>query len=536
MTDPRGRVIRRGVRGEVGDDEILRHCDATTIEVRLAEGHPAFATQCVAAALVDLLCRVFPRIAVSCDPQAVRHDSLPGTSNRLAEHLNTVRSHGVAPLAAQAASLVIQVGPGADPADLYVDGDGWQAYLGREPSRLPVTDRDERVPFGPLTAACRATAHAFVAVMHPFVAASSPPQSVYWSALDYRWGIDPLQVEHVVGTSTLDAVLAGAGSVGGAAAYAWRRTRAIDGHVHAVDPQNFEDHNFDRALLVTRAVAEAGGDKPDLIANTLADHSSLTCTPHTMDMRGFVAGRPRAQPLPLVLCPVDSPEQRREVQDCLPLEVINASVSPERAVVSGHRTGDGPCVMCLYAAGMLHRESVRYRVISRITGWPELRVIEYVAGAKPLSPFDLRDFERVQRLPTHALDDYQGRTLDELYDERLLYGGVQIKTSTGGELVVAAPWVTALAGFLLAAESFKAGHPALQTRRLGPRRSPAGNHYQESPYASPELLTVLTRERFPGSYEDPHGRMVTEFCLCASPRRRRLTMERYGLTADDYPL
>lgn len=522
MTDTRLRVIRRGATGAVEDQALIKRLDDTTIRVRVAE--PDWSVQLVAETIVDLLGRLFPRIEVIVDTAAQSDPRLPPGPPLVAERLERARRHGRKPQDPQQPTVTVQVGPGAEPADLCVDGHGWQAYLGRQPSQVPHGPTDE-VPHGPLTAAARGAAHTFQLAMRGLIPTIELPQSAYWSALDYSEAEDPLEVPRLASGSRLLAVQAGAGSIGGAAVYSFARTPGLEGRLNVVDPQSLEARNFDRALLATAEVSAREEPKADVAVAALAHLSGLDAHAHVTDLAGFMASRPREQVLPLTLCAVDSREARRAIQDCLPLDLINAACNQSDSIVSGHRTGSGPCVACLFMAAWMDVEQVRYRLIARATGVPETTVLTWMTQQVPLDRLVLRKIAVRRGLAKEAFDQYAGSTVEVLWRQELVYGGVKVTTASGAVVVVAAPWVTALAGFLMAGEAHKAGDAALADYRLGPYAGAPGIHYSESAYASPRLFQITNPPRW-----------TDEACLCNSPRRRELIVARYGLTEDDYPI
>lgn len=137
----------------------------------------------------------------------------------------------------------------------------------------------------------------------------------------------------------------------------------------------------------------------------------------------------------------------------------------------------------------------------------------------------LRAIERHRELDPGALNRYEGATLDRLWREELLYGEARIESGSGLVAAVAAPWVTSLAGFLLAAETLKHGVPGgLDRYQLGPNPSSPAIKWEENLYISPEH-GLLSRP----------SRWASNECLCRSPRRRRLLMARYGLDDSAYP-
>lgn len=413
------------------------------------------------------------------------------------------------------------IGIGAvEGAEIWADGSAWQSYLGTAPSHIDGDDAN-RVPIGPLAAACRVAAHAFTRLMGGAVAQLPTPASMYSSALSYRFDTTPLDEPDLVFEPWLEAALVGAGSVGGAAVYAFARTPGMRGNLDVIDPQALEAGNLDRALLATAERSAAEEAKVTVAEQALAHMPDLQVAPCQATVGMWLAERPREAPLPLLLCAVDSASARRAVQDCLPLHLLNAACHPAEVTVSRHITGTGPCVCCLHMGEALDADRIKARLMAAATGFNFRMVVALLVGRTPLTAVHMRGIESHRGMAPGALADFAGHTLEELWNTQLLYGATAAQSS-GGVVAVAAPWVTALAGVLLASEALKEGAGASgQAYRLGPGHDAVATKYAENPYASPEFGQLSSPERWP-----------TSECLCRSSRRARLISERYALVPD----
>jgi hypothetical protein len=121
-------------------------------------------------------------------------------------------------------------------------------------------------------------------------------------------------------------------------------------------------------------------------------------------------------------------------------------------------------------------------------------------------------------VPVGAFDDYLNKTLETLYREKFLYGEALVETDGGGRAAVAAPFITALAGFLLAGEALKAGAgEPYAPFRLGPTGEIA-TMYREDPWGTPTNALFLNPPRWP-----------TGECLCRSRLRLGILRARYRL-------
>lgn len=508
MTTADRRV--RLLTGVAGDKAaLLAHLDAVTIRVTLPEV-PSWHDQVLAITLVDLLGRLFPRLELPAAGSPAHTDLPPGPPT-VGERLIQAALHGgLAQLTPARPDLTISVG-GAGQADLHVDATGWQTYTGTVPSAF--TGTRSACPVGPVAAACRAAAAAFGLLLHPM--ASVPPYvHGYASLLTYGAGPDPVREPEPPPPNAIDLLLVGAGSVGGAAIYTFAWVAGLDGTLVVVDREVLTPVNADRALLVTQAIADSGARKVDVARDALA-HLPVAVLGHYGDAASWRASQPRRAPMPVVLSAVDSRESRREIQDCLPLRLLNAACGPREVTVSAHTTGDGPCVCCLHMRDVLDADSTRKKMIARETGLNEGMVTGLVVADAELVPAHLRQIEKHRGEPVGSLDRYLGRTLLALWNDHLLYGGARAAADNGATAVVATAFTTALAGTMLAAEALKHGDDGLTRYRLG---SATTTQYVEDPYAGPAHGQLRRPARWPDSA-----------CLCRSARRARIASEMYGV-------
>ena len=506
MIDPRVRFLNGRDDAELAD--IVALLDAPTI--RITGAAVEWRHQVLLFGLVDLVGRIFPRLDVAIGDRPVASGLPPGGST-VGERLVEIRRRSpLRPQPPRPPTIIVHIGPGGSGADLCLDASEWQSYVGRHPSRLRPPRRDSAV--GAMTAVCRAGARLFATLLAPVLDVPTSSDDTYVSALTYRSAADPIDDPDPSVPGALDALLVGGGSVGGAAAYTLAHEPNVAGLLAVCDPQLLDDTNPYRSILATAAAAASHEAKVDEIKRALAHHRSLTVDPHRLTITEWEANHPSPRPLPLVLVAVDSREGRERIQDALPLEVVNAAVGPDLIAISAHRTGAGPCMCCLHMTEVLDAAAIKNRLIAVGTGLDQALVNDLRVRRTPLGEEHLRHIERHRQLAPGALAHRTGETLDAFYSAEILYGETRATTATGTAVAVATPFVTALAGALLAGEILKraAGSPDV----LGP--GGAGVQYRENPFA-PEH-----------GYLDGHIQRAA-ICLCRSVRRLRVTAELYGL-------
>lgn len=506
---PADRRVRFLSGSDAGKQELLDRLDNGTIALLLPD-LPSWHDQVLAITLVDLLGRLFPRLAVP-STTAQADPSLPPGPAALTDRLAAARAHGgLALVPPGAPDLTIAVGAADGPADVFVAATGWQTYLGPLPGRLPRPA--DRCSVGPAAAACRAAAVAFTRILGDL--AQRPEQTAgYADILTYTHGPDPLPEGDRPVPTVVEAALVGAGSVGGAAVHTLKYLPTLEGRLTVIDPQALDPDNPDRALLATAAAAAERTAKVDVVRGALAHHG-IAVDPARKDVTRWHAEQLPRTALPLVLIAVDGIRARRAIQDCLPHHLINAACSADEVQVSGHVTGDGPCACCLHMPEVTDRQLVRKKMIAAATGLIEEMVSQMVTLGIPLEQQHLQHIERTQALPPGSLAQYLGRPLLDVWNERLVYGGTLVRAGGAMRGIVANAFVTALAGVLLAAEALKHDNAIEGQKLLGPA---SDTQYRESPYAGP----------LHGALDNP-PRWPTAECLCRSTRRARIATQIYG--------
>jgi len=165
---------------------------------------------------------------------------------------------------------------------------------------------------------------------------------------------------------------------------------------------------------------------------------------------------------------------------------------------------------------VLDEQRVTLKLAAGATGMPVGEVLALWVGATPLVEDHLRRIESHRGSASGALLQYLGRTLEELYRSELMYGEMAITTEDGTMLAIPWPFVTALAGFLLASEALKFGAgPDFVPYRLGVTGG-LPTKYRESMESGPRTGLLTSVQRHEGHE-----------CLCRSTRRLRLLRERY---------
>lgn len=515
--DGRLRFVR-GLRQDgstLTEEALLRRLDQTPIAVVLGrDAAGRLTTQVTALTAVNLLARLFRRLTIVA-PDSVGVDArlpfiegplgpaLAGFAGRV--HADVRAAAGPAPADALSLHVGDTAGP-AGPRDVYCCGAGWLARVADRP--VPVTATADENPVGPLIAAAMGAAEVFKHVFGDVLTRVMHAEDLAFSALTYQVG-DKDPGPPMARLRLPETVLVGGGSIGSAFLWGLAHVGRAEGALTVVDPDALELHNPDRAILVLDDAAARGLEKaPWAVEAVRARLPGVAMRPFVGTIRAYVDTLDPDYTLPLAISAVDSIESRRDIQDALPVAILNASTGPTNVEVSRHGAlREGPCLYCLYLPDVLVRSRVQLAMARTGFGQKDVAGL-LVPDGRRLTPDNVRGIERHNGLAPGSLHAYHGRSLAELLDDHLWYGQAPVQLEDGQALVTTA-FVSALAGFLLMAELLKAADPALAPHRLA-------RIYQQ------DLLGV------PNGFVYAGDRDATGYCVCYSPLRRRLWREKYG--------
>jgi hypothetical protein len=342
-----------------------------------------------------------------------------------------------APLA-PSRKIVIDTGTGRDGADIYLASDTWTVGL----SRHPLGHMQGRGPA--LTAAAAlAASEVFREALPEFPGVRLDDRPFFWNLLNYHTAPAP----ESLAVGEVDAVCFGAGSVGSSILYALILGYA-SGSLIFVDPDRLSPRNRFRYPLWLSSETEP---KARWIGR-IAFGTQIRVEAYGTSAADFIYRHKK--PIAVAIAAVDNLPARRDITDALAHTTLNAGVDGMKFHVSRHHFDDGySCAYCQYVnAGEAVDEVGMY---VELTGLVEARV-QKLLGGEQLDAVDLECIVRNGRLPREkaTLDLVGGRLQDAL---RLRLYEQALVPVTSGALAIAAPFVSALVGSVLAAELQKLG-------------------------------------------------------------------------------
>ena len=393
-------------------------------------------------AIVDLLVRLLARLYPSIVFRDERDGSVADEASALARRINPrIDLSGQSTVEVVIGSAQV---PPRTSRTVFAGSDGWNACLS---TRHPQGCRDSNNPFGAGLAACLAAAELFRYVFVSGAALDRDTEFTVPNAIELSG--DAANIKGDVGS----IVLAGAGAIGNAAAWALART-GVKGSIEIVDHESVDLGNLQRYVLAERD--DENQPKASFVAGQFG--GTLNAGAHECKIAEFLQKkRHKADNLLLAL---DSAKDRRAAQASLPRRIANAWTQPGDLGVSLHDFLEGACVSCLYLPN--GKQSNEDEIIAESFGVPDrlmdVRVLLHRNEGVPRVL--LEAIAAARDIPLEKLAPFEGRSLRKLYTEGFC-GGAVIPLGEIGEpandVHVPLAHQSALAGVLLAAAGVRMG-------------------------------------------------------------------------------
>jgi hypothetical protein len=384
---------------------------------------------------------------------------------------------------------------------LFVGASGWDALISRTSAQS--IGRSEN-PLGAGAAACFAAANLFRRVFP--VVGGDLDDEVRFSTFSFSREPTPRAVPNSGWRLDDEAVLAGVGAIGTAAAWALQRA-PLAMTLHLVDGESVELSNLQRYVLAQ--VSDVGRPKVSVPVDGGAGRTQFLR--HQMTWREFVSEF--GFRWSWALAAFDNAQARRALQASLPRWVANAWTQPGDLGVSVHPqfASRGACVACLYlpTGQTLNEDQLVARALGIPDRWAEVRSLLHLGTPVPAAL--LTDIARGLHLPEGALRPFEEQPIRDLYVRGLCGGALlQLIRPDGAAREIHVPLAhqSALAGVLLAA-------------RLA--REATGEGAQETRIGRVDVQRPLVRE-----IDRPALRSFDGRCLCDDPDYVMTYRAKYG--------
>lgn len=448
--------IEKALRGLVAEARLpLVH---GRVEIVVGEGvHETPVGQHLLALLVHLLARmkgVVSHIILAGTSETSRHTGVPLPADRLLEGLGALIDSLSGPASDYRTELIVgrpveepdvrlAIGPVIDRMpDLVLGADAWRALLGR---RAVDSRWIDQCPLGPYFAAVLGATEAFKRLLRSNFGwnEGQPVDDLAFSLLNF--GIDETAAvgPDVPELSLRDLAVAGAGAGGTAVLYTLASFPHLTGDATIVEPGSLKASNLGRYLMSDYAQVHGGLHKLASVRAFLERYAP--------DLR------PRLEPSPwhtvagpwgTVICTVDTPEARWDVQRSRPRLIIEGGVvgllySVLRVVPGGW------CLECKVPRDpdiTWKRRALRW-------GLPVEDVRRRFAEGIPVTAEDLARLADVQGRQVEDFAPLLGKLFNEL-PSLTECGETPLSLRVPSQAPVL-PLVTSAAGIVLAAEAVK---------------------------------------------------------------------------------
>lgn len=448
--------IEKALRGLVAEVRLpLTHGG---VEIVVSGGvHASPAGQHLLALLVHLLARmkgVVSHIVLVGADETGRLPGVPLPADRLLDGLHVLVASLSGPASDYRTELLIErslaepdvrlaVGAeGADSADLVLGADAWRALLGREAAHSRWTDQ---CPLGPYFAAGLGAAEAFKRLLQRNFGWSEGQilDDLAFSLLNFGTDETAAIGPDIEALSLSDVAVAGAGAGGTAALYTLVSFPHVTGDPVIVEPGSLKASNLGRYLMSDYAQVHSGLHKLASVQAFLSRYA-----PDLRPRLEQVPWHEVAGPWDTVICTVDTPEARWDVQRSRPRRIIEAGVmgllySVLRVVPGGW------CLECKVPRDpdiTWKRRALRW-------GLPIEEVRRRFAEGTPVTGEDLARLADVQGRPVEAFAPLLGKPFHEV--PSLTECGETPLTLAVPSQAPVLPLVTTAAGIVIAAELVK---------------------------------------------------------------------------------
>jgi hypothetical protein len=484
MTDRRLAVGTDHTQAEA--QQVAGALDNTRVIIRIGpDVHGPAAT--AAGALVSMLARLHPHIDIDGDANC---DTNPWNATTVTDVLGHLDGHRPAASSPPQHDLVL--GIGAAPGDLCIGGDDWTARLGTTSQSI----EPGVTALGVHAAASLAAAEVLKRALSPLGMITVPvPGDLVWNLVDHQ--LKPAPTCPPVGCPPA-VLFAGAGSVNSSAA-AQLMTLGTGATAGVVDPDSFDPTR--NPYRYPAAHPAVDGPKAHWVANMLRT-GGWTVDAYEGTVADWVDAQEAAGFDGILVSSVDTVDGRADVADVLAKVTLSAGVDGLALHVQReHPFDDFACPNCDFADEA--QPITQVQVIADLTG-VDLPRAAALAGGAALTAGDLAAAIAAGRIPPGSADELVGRRVRDLIGR--VYAEATIPTATGAPLQVSAPFVSWIAGTLLAAEVAKAAAGILMVERR----------------------IDIDMAGVPSGAVSRRPRSTTGTCLCASPWRRRAARRLYG--------
>lgn len=407
----------------------------------------------------NLLGRIFPHVVIETEDYPA--DYLK-THQPLNKYLNEIVKDayewvGIPENVEREFSLVVGA-LDVDPDSVYIDADGWMAYVGSKPNET-IQESNVNIPIGAVVSACLGVSELFKRVFSEYISHEvlMVNGGIWLNTLTYT---DDKQINPNINELVMDkVVLFGSGSVGSALLYTLKFMPVIRGNLDIVDrdikvdTKNLQRYSY---LTVSDVINCRGTSKAKWASRKFQSHfPDLKVTPwdeKNGEVNQYLNANTLKPGIQLAISAVDNVKARIQIADCLAKRTINAGTGDTTLSITRHGFADGKaCLACSYIAKL--PDVNWYQDLSNQTGLPVDRAAFVWEGNDLLNEDDVYNMRRHGFITDEQVTELVKTDLRSLVNRRL-YAQIKV-TDKKDDKPVTAPFVSTMAGALLAGELIK---------------------------------------------------------------------------------
>jgi len=445
--------------------------ESTLVSVILSsEEENDYSKQVITEVAINLLARVFRHIFVDVPRDTICQ--LPGGKGLLLhEYLSSIPSQvrewpGQSHEIEERFNVVVGSGEITSANTVYVNSNGWLAFIGRIPTPIKILVEHENNPIGAVVAGCLGAAEIFKMAFGSKISkrVTYVDKPISFSTFSYKVGdySNWYYLENPeFGQAELNEVTVfGVGSIGSSMLHSLAFVPGLQGSIDVVDSDlKLDVHNLLRYSLLTlqdlHRNAAAPFPKAEWAERKLKELCpNLSVRPFVIDASGYLSKLPHDYKIDVAVSAVDGIPARRDITEVLAKKTLNAASGETNIEISRHRFNDGmACLYCRYTNSKSPLSQVN--LFSQMTGLSPQRVIQLL-DQDVLAKCDIDILIQLGKISVDERDKWLGNRLNTLINGRL-YGQVPVVNSGNPSLsVVTVAFVSLMAGALLAGELLKA--------------------------------------------------------------------------------
>lgn len=346
------------------------------------------------------------------------------------------------------ADFIISIGPTIVKSNIYINADGWVAYLRGRPEDVSFSSSATN-PFGPIAAACFAAAEASREFLRRLGTTDDRIQRPF---KPFKYSILRNSEEQETDTNIPlpkkldlgDITLVGAGAVGSSMIYTLSAIPQVFGTMKIIDDQKLDASNLNRHLIAGKK--DIG--EPKAIVAEKALTKNMIPDPLFASYESYE----NRQSTPVIVSTVDNRDNnaiRRAIQSDLPRFIIHGATGDAFVAIAKLDFSSGACLGCLFPEEL----NPQVAELTRLLQISSEEAEQLIYNGLPFLSEHAKQLSSKIDSNEKDLLKHVGKPFIEVFQEQVCGN---LRTQVGETVVEAAvPFVSLMAGAMACAEIIK---------------------------------------------------------------------------------